>query len=521
MHPRLEEGTAGEQQKQINFSRQWSSNRAPVSSRLYPTHSPILLDSYNSRWLEWFANNRHVSARSEKVYSIVISFNFLDLFVVSRHFGGILLMKFNSSHERTQHNEPSDESCDVVMPVEFDVERASPRCKRERERMRANSTVMKGRALKQLLLVLAAAFVRAQDPCTLCAGNADPTEPLDVAIESFFGLNCAELRDTLVTSTTDDTGLCAGYQDLAVLYCGCPNRSDNISNFCTLCGDGSLPENPEAIVFDLDTQQESTCSQFLVGAPSLETDNACTQIQDVGYSNCGCPIPEELNTGCNMCGVQGESPSTPDFEIIPFTTCGGIDRFMSTLTADACAAYQDTFASLCGCPSAVPIEEESTEVCRFCGAGNRIANPATAVDFSFVGVPQVPCAFAEAVANEDEPDSCGEYQQEYADICCTETGITDDPSTAPTTDETTKATDQPTFAEPTTPISPAPAVASEPTKSPASPPMDPTDPPANTSGGTRMLRRRVSNIATTFLAVTAFCQVFVDQFEVRAANIVY
>jgi len=247
--------------------------------------------------------------------------------------------------------------------------------------------------LKAFLFLVAWPIVRSSaQSCPLCHDGLQPSTGTDLenhAVAFTTAQGESVTCNLLAASMEDLEGReCSGNQELSVIYCNCPERPTDID--CNLCEDGSLPENPDAAVFSFETENNMDfCRSFIVGA-AVSSGLACQQIQDVGYSNCGCPITAQFATDCEMCDGDGNDQlPEPEREIIPFITCGGIARFMGTLGGSQCTAYQQVFQPFCGCPGADISTEQG--VCRLCGEGNfPMTNPAGSVDLSLLGLDKCP-----------------------------------------------------------------------------------------------------------------------------------
>ena len=198
-------------------------------------------------------------------------------------------------------------------------------------------------ALLFLFLWATASADETQEGCPLCFGGADPSaEDLDAVIYTVLSsgeeVTCNTLSDRMAALTPEASLECAGLQEISFIYCGCPDRSPDIT--CFLCLDGSLPPNLDAQVFSFD--EPGVCRDVIVEAAQEEGgSDPCRQIQDVGLSNCGCTTPEELQTGCTLCEGGNDLLPEPEREVIPFVTCEGISKVIERFDDTECTAYQN------------------------------------------------------------------------------------------------------------------------------------------------------------------------------------
>ena len=268
-----------------------------------------------------------------------------------------------------------------------------------------------------------------QPLCPLCAEGEMPTADLDATLPFAFAdgtpATCRKLENIIVGIDADSPigqAECSGWHEVTSQYCGCSKRDTAVE--CTLCPDGSLPEDPDqsALIHALGLDagyQQLHCSSLLRLSGSLPSDSPqCLIYQEAGISQCRCPVPPEDQGTCPLCKVPGDEIPDPDLEIMPNVDCEGIARLAEYRPAEECQAYQDVAGLYCGCPRYKKFGQKSFDdggACRICGAGKRLSFPSELILFQDV---VMSCAELELAANIDDANQCFAYQQVGFEKCC-------------------------------------------------------------------------------------------------------
>lgn len=190
---------------------------------------------------------------------------------------------------------------------------------------------------------------------------------------------------------------------------------------CTLCQDGSIPEDLETPVF-VNEGENITCGELLDAAPARETVDECEKIQAEGVALCGCPLPEDgQSLNCTLC-QDGSSVPDANLTYVEGFPCGALEQFVKSDEREgACEAYQATAGVYCNCP----FDTETQNVCRICGGSTELPDPGLLVPASDHDVMNNghtagsvrPCSAIEFDATFFF-DECSRYQQDYEAACC-------------------------------------------------------------------------------------------------------
>ena len=201
------------------------------------------------------------------------------------------------------------------------------------------------------------------------------------------------------------------------------NNAANAVVNCTLCQDGSIPEDLDTPVL-MDEGKNVTCRDLLEKATIRDTVDACEIIQAEGVSACGCPLPESGgNLNCSLC-QDGSSVPDPNLTYVPGFACGSLEEFVKSDERDgACEAYQAVAGVYCGCA----LNESTSNVCRLCGGTTELADPGLLVPIADVDLAEThaanstrPCSAVEFDATFFY-DECSRYQADYRAACCATT----------------------------------------------------------------------------------------------------
>ena len=146
---------------------------------------------------------------------------------------------------------------------------------------------------------------------------------------------------------------CRFHQNIGSLYCGCASSTQN--DACTLCPDGSEPENLNNF-FVTKHGINMTCAKAAAYA-ALQNNGTdkCYDWQVEGIKHCGCPVSDNQ---CDLC------PGMDDHSILTIPgsmTCNKAFVLASqiSLNDSQCPNYQADGLNYCGCN----IPEDSCTLC--------------------------------------------------------------------------------------------------------------------------------------------------------------
>jgi len=197
--------------------------------------------------------------------------------------------------------------------------------------------------------------------CPICADGGLPTVPLDTYLytnelcDGGNDVTCQVLQEEAALVTNPD--LCAGYQELGHILCGCEARPDNL--VCNPCPDGSAMPREFMDKFTngcaecrLDSYAPyGTCRELLLQRCTEDNPERCLSTKRFGVSDCGCPSPDLDDPGvCNICPSGLPNPSK---QITSTTDCAGLERLAASGLDDefiTCDAYQKVAGYYCDCP---------------------------------------------------------------------------------------------------------------------------------------------------------------------------
>jgi hypothetical protein len=263
-----------------------------------------------------------------------------------------------------------------------------------------------------------------QPTCSFCANGQSPTTPLDKVLPFSIRTDgrlstCRDIENLVVGLFSEDATKCEGWHEVTAHYCGCTERN-NLT--CTLCPDGSLPEDPDQMALfnpiDVDGGFSALhCSTLLRLSAEIDDPESseCHSMQETGLRSCRCPIPEEVKGNCPICKGGNINIPNPDKLILPFTDCDGIARLAATKVGRECEAYQKVAGLYCGCPEKMAFTKYDA-ACRICGKGTVLSTSDTIMFNGSV----ISCGELELRANIDQESMCGVYQNAGAGICCKE-----------------------------------------------------------------------------------------------------
>lgn len=131
---------------------------------------------------------------------------------------------------------------------------------------------------------------------------------------------------------------------------------------CTLCMDGSIPNDLDLDLTLINEGQNVTCHGLWEASHSWTMDDSCAIMQAEGAALSGCPVHDPTN--CTLC-QDGLPVPNPNLAYIPGFPCGVIKIFIaSNNSLGTCEAYQVTAGFYCGC--SIDEYNVDTNICRLC-----------------------------------------------------------------------------------------------------------------------------------------------------------
>jgi hypothetical protein len=185
---------------------------------------------------------------------------------------------------------------------------------------------------------------------------------------------------------------------------------------CTLCKDGSVPDDLDSDLTFINEGQNVTCRSLWEAAPSRTTDDSCAIMQAEGAALCSCPVPDPTN--CTLC-QDGSPVPDPSLEYVQGFPCGVLEVFIrADDRVGACEAYQVTAGFYCRC--SVDESNVDTNICGLCG-DKALPNPGLLVpaepDDTHTDGSVRPCSAIEFDATFFFSE-CPNYQELYGSACC-------------------------------------------------------------------------------------------------------
>lgn len=173
---------------------------------------------------------------------------------------------------------------------------------------------------------------------------------------------------------------------------------------CTLCSDGSVPNDPDARA---DFGDEILTCQQVYDQGVLELPEAnCTFLQSLGSSVCYCNREVPAPNDCTLCTDASLVPE-PLRESFPGETCAEMQVTAQRDDEGNCGHYQSVVGHYCGCDNTI-----ASSVCRLCGDGVDLPDPQLAVGDDSSSS----CIEKEFEANVNS--NCNAITDLYAATCC-------------------------------------------------------------------------------------------------------
>jgi len=204
------------------------------------------------------------------------------------------------------------------------------------------------------LLVTMIVKTSTADECTLCPGNATPTNGHVILLHDKELGNITCNMAVAFVSVLNDTE-CFTFQELGE-SCGCTTVDEigiaapDGSTFCSgLCSNGQPPPNPNTTWFG-----GVSCGDYNDYLKLVSNETQCTEIQQSIGSFCGCAGFESNTTCLGVCS-NGQPPPNGNTTFVFDTSCEDWDiniQFVSDKTQ--CAEIQQSIGSYCGCADTVP-----------------------------------------------------------------------------------------------------------------------------------------------------------------------
>jgi hypothetical protein len=190
---------------------------------------------------------------------------------------------------------------------------------------------------------------------------------------------------------------------------------------CSFCSEpGHVPQlNYSA--FSSGKSVYSCQNAFELGVLRLPQEN-CTFWQSRGASICGCASEAPPENNCTLC-EDGSSLPEPLMAGVPGKLCAQLQAEAKWDEPENCVVWQQTIGVYCGCgnPQATAVGQE---VCRICGEGDEVnlPDPLLAVPLltDLGEETSSSCGQLEFEANLFGA-SCDQYQIFYSKECCTST----------------------------------------------------------------------------------------------------
>jgi hypothetical protein len=206
-------------------------------------------------------------------------------------------------------------------------------------------------------------------PCPLCYDGATPENPnATTNLDFLIGESTCDTyyRENIGYCTNCEAGsdlACTLAQAKAYYDCGCPTVPPAApENGCTLCADGSIPENSNALLTGGRFGDNRTCGDLYKTFPVNLGESAydCAAHQYEAFIQCGCPTkPQKLTAQdqpCTLC-EDGSMPLDPNAEFrsprswLFSTTCGEAYETAQVINiSNVCDGILIDGYTQCGCP---------------------------------------------------------------------------------------------------------------------------------------------------------------------------